>query len=221
MEQEQREQQERENFLDLSINISSLSTSQDNGGDDSNSEASHSWTLIEIPANLDRTGSSVLEDTSEQDIANLNITIPPTPPSTSDSNITMVEKEDKIIGITYTWVLTPIPERRLRTTDIAFKIHSTIFEDKIIYCVNFTPFGHVLLFSLNKLVNYFFPWSDVTICAKILQEHLNIPLYRGNSEQIELLHRYHIISSLVPDDSPLVLLQDLYDHICELKRKIK
>eukprot|EP00102_Acyrthosiphon_pisum_P020867 XP_016658077.1 PREDICTED: uncharacterized protein LOC107883117 [Acyrthosiphon pisum] len=111
------------------------------------------------------------------------------------------------------WRLTRIPERiRTNGTNIAaYKIETATLRGRMIHCINAYPFIYSdVLITLRDLVQVVLPSSwTVTSCAQHLQNYSKITLFGGNVEQLALLWKYGLISSIDPEDTPMAMLQDI------------
>lgn len=62
-----------------------------------------------------------------------------------------------------------------------FQVQKVLVESRMVPCINAKPYVYSeLLMTLHDLVQHFFPNSPVVAVQKILQEVLNVNLYRGN-----------------------------------------
>ncbi|XP_060861133.1 uncharacterized protein LOC132938363 isoform X2 [Metopolophium dirhodum] len=111
------------------------------------------------------------------------------------------------------WELTRIPERLWTngTNIAAYKIRKVTLEGRIIHCINANPYMYSdVLIMLRDLVQAVLPSSwTVTNCAQHLQKYSKITLFGGNSEQLALLWRCGLISSIDPEHTPMAMLQDI------------
>lgn len=61
-------------------------------------------------------------------------------------------------------------------------MQKAFLSEKMVPCINAKPFIYSeLLMTIPDMVNYFFPTVSLNECRKVLQEVLQINLYKGNS----------------------------------------
>lgn len=61
-------------------------------------------------------------------------------------------------------------------------MQKAFLSEKMVPCINAKPFIYSeLLMTIPDMVNYFFPTVPLNECRKVLQEVLQINLYKGNS----------------------------------------
>ncbi|XP_022201118.2 uncharacterized protein LOC111057943 isoform X2 [Nilaparvata lugens] len=92
-----------------------------------------------------------------------------------------------------------------------FKIQKALVNEKMVPCINAKPYTNTeLLMTLPDLVTNFFPSINHDKCRQVLQEVLKVTLYKGNTQQMRVLHQHQKCKSI---DEPLALIQ-CRDVVC-------
>ncbi|XP_075226790.1 uncharacterized protein LOC142327528 isoform X2 [Lycorma delicatula] len=100
---------------------------------------------------------------------------------------------------------------------LPFKIQKALVNEKMVPCINAKPFIYSeLLMTIPDLVSHFFPSVDMDKCRQVLQEVLKVNLYRGNSQQMQILRENQKCKS--PNEIlPLIQLRDVLTYMPQLK----
>jgi hypothetical protein len=89
-------------------------------------------------------------------------------------------------------------------------------DGKMVPCINTKPYVYSeLLMTLNDLIIHFFPNKPVMVVQKVLQEVLNVNLYKGNRAQTEILRSAGKCRGDV--DTPLIQVRDVMQYMPQLK----
>ncbi|XP_059479671.1 uncharacterized protein LOC132199161 [Neocloeon triangulifer] len=107
--------------------------------------------------------------------------------------------------------LTTIPEVTIPpgNSHAPYKVQKALVEDVLTPCINSKPYHNSeLLMTMPDLVSIFFPNTQLHNCRKVLQEVLNIELFKGNTLQMRALMEAGKCSSL-NETLPLIQVRDV------------
>lgn len=100
---------------------------------------------------------------------------------------------------------------------LPFKIQKAFVNEKMVPCINAKPFIYSeLLMTIPDLVSHFFPSVDMDKCRQVLQEVLKVNLYKGNSQQMQILRENQKCKS-TNEIVPLIQLRDVLQYMPQLK----
>jgi len=98
----------------------------------------------------------------------------------------------------------------------AYKLQKALIDQKIVPCINVRPFVfHDLMMTLPDFVQYFFPDLPLDKSREMLQEILNVVLYKGNAGHQEVLKQEG--KCYLYDPVPLVLVKDIMTYMPQIK----
>ncbi|XP_060859156.1 uncharacterized protein LOC132936437 [Metopolophium dirhodum] len=117
--------------------------------------------------------------------------------------------------------LTRIP-RRMRARAKSrhpYKIQCTTLQGRLIYCINAKAF---VLYSnwmvtIDNLVQTVLPTCTVEKCAQLLNKVLKTKIFYGNPKQLAVLKKNGLIRSMVPGETPMVMLHDIKKVLLKLQ----
>ncbi|CAH1711528.1 unnamed protein product [Aphis gossypii] len=119
------------------------------------------------------------------------------------------------------WELKKIPERMWAqdsSNNAAYKIQKATLHGRMIHCINAKPYIYSdLMVTLDDLIQMMLPSCSVARCAHVLHKYLNITLFCGNSEQVNVLRENGRLRSVYAEDTPMVMLQDITHVLPQLK----
>ncbi|KAE9525153.1 hypothetical protein AGLY_014567 [Aphis glycines] len=119
------------------------------------------------------------------------------------------------------WELKKIPERiwaQGSTNNAAYKIQKTTLHGRMIHCINSKPYIYSdLMVTLDDLIQTLLPSCTVSRCAHLLNKYLNITLFCGNSDQMNVLLENGRLRSTYAKNTPMVMLQDITHALPQLK----
>ncbi|KAK6643979.1 hypothetical protein RUM43_000244 [Polyplax serrata] len=117
-----------------------------------------------------------------------------------------------------------IGKRMIQISDIPtfgshtpYQVKKVLVDNKMVPCINAKPYIYSeLLMTLPDLVKHFFPNTPVVGVQKILQDVLNVNLYRGNRAQMETLR---LAGKCVTegDNLPLIQVRDVMQYMPQMK----
>uniref|UniRef100_A0A1B6L2S1 Uncharacterized protein n=1 Tax=Graphocephala atropunctata TaxID=36148 RepID=A0A1B6L2S1_9HEMI len=98
-----------------------------------------------------------------------------------------------------------------------YKMQKAYLSEKMVPCINAKPYIYSeLLMTIPDMVNYFFPSVSLNECRKVLQDVLQINLYKGNSQQMQVLKENGKCESMT-DTMPLIQLRDVVSYMPQMK----
>lgn len=98
-----------------------------------------------------------------------------------------------------------------------FNIQKALVNEKMVPCINAKPYTNTeLLMTLPDLVSHFFPSINEDKCRQVLQEVLKVNLYKGNSQQMQILRENQKCKS--PNEVlPLIQCRDVVMFMPQMK----
>ncbi|XP_046678135.1 uncharacterized protein LOC124366001 isoform X1 [Homalodisca vitripennis] len=98
-----------------------------------------------------------------------------------------------------------------------YKMQKAYLSEKMVPCINAKPYIYSeLLMTIPDMVNYFFPSVSLNECRKVLQDVLRINLYKGNTQQMQVLKENGKCDSMA-DTLPLIQLRDVVSYMPQMK----
>ncbi|KAK7790207.1 hypothetical protein R5R35_013172 [Gryllus longicercus] len=102
-----------------------------------------------------------------------------------------------------------------------YQVQKALVEGKMVPCINSKPFIYSeLLMTLPDLVSHFFPSVPLNSCRQVLQDVLQIDLYRGNRQQMTILRDSGKCQS-TQEMLPLVQVKDIMQYMPQIKYIVK
>lgn len=100
-----------------------------------------------------------------------------------------------------------------------YKLQKALIDQKIVPCINVRPYVfHDLMMTLPDFVRHFYPDLTIEKARQMLQDILNVVLYKGNSGHQEVLRNEGKCSQF--DPVPLVLVKDIMNYMPQMKYMI-
>ncbi|KAE9544075.1 hypothetical protein AGLY_001764 [Aphis glycines] len=107
------------------------------------------------------------------------------------------------------------------TNNAAYMIYKASINRRLIHSINFAPYIYAdLLVTVEDLVQTQFFSCTISRCAYILYKYLNVTLFRGNSEQLNVLRGNGRIGSTYSKDTPMVFLKDIIHAMPKLRNLV-
>ncbi|XP_050064024.1 uncharacterized protein LOC114128389 isoform X2 [Aphis gossypii] len=104
------------------------------------------------------------------------------------------------------------------TNNAAYMIYKASINRRLIHSINFAPYIYAdLLVTVEDLIQTQLFSCTISRCAYILYKYLNITLFCGNSEQLNVLRESGRIGSTYSKDTPMVFLKDIVHVMPQLR----
>uniref|UniRef100_A0A182SNL6 Uncharacterized protein n=1 Tax=Anopheles maculatus TaxID=74869 RepID=A0A182SNL6_9DIPT len=104
------------------------------------------------------------------------------------------------------------------TNGVDLLAHLRLIENKIIYCVNKTPYRNTeYLMTIFDLKDVFFPYISLDVCRRVLNA-LDISLFVGNSLQYQALQE---AGRTNVDKMPMIQVTDVMTYMPQLQYMIR